>query len=270
VRRRAVDELAIHDIGDVDRSESQFDRLVGTSTIRVAPRDPRRTTIVLRGIRSGAQLAALLELLSGDPRAAADPESIRATLQWEPRAPSSGAAEALAAIALVLIAVVAVAIGLHGRTADIAYPADDAIYPRGQKKSRAEIVQLMDAEVMPWARATLGPIKGGPARITCETCHGRSPEERDWIMPAVAELPQPDLKEQGWEIYGGTMDAQMRNAIYGYLAESEKQAKATYMREVVMPGMAQILRRPAYDFTQPYEYNRSRHAFGCYHCHRVK
>jgi hypothetical protein len=42
------------------------------------------------------------------------------------------------------------------------------------------------------------------------------------------------------------------------------------MREVVMPGMAQLLRRPAYDFTQPYDYNRSRHALGCYHCHRVK
>ena len=49
----------------------------------------------------------------------------------------------------------------------------------------------------------------------------------------------------------------MRNAIYGYLAESDNQAKAGYMREVVMPGMARLLHRPAYDFTQPYEYNRS-------------
>ena len=63
---------------------------------------------------------------------------------------------------------------------------------------------------------------------------------------------------------------QMRNAIYGYIAESDKQTKATYMREIVMPGMAQLLHRPAYDFTRPYEYNRSRGAFGCYHCHRVK
>jgi hypothetical protein len=65
------------------------------------------------------------------------------------------------------------------------------------------------------------------------------------------------------------MDAQMRNAIYGYLAESDKQTKAAYMREVVMPGMARLLKRPAYDFTKPYEYNRSVLAFGCYHCHRV-
>jgi hypothetical protein len=71
-------------------------------------------------------------------------------------------------------------------------------------------------------------------------------------------------------VYGGTMDAQMRNAIYGYTAESENQAKAGYMREIVMPGMARLLRRPPYDFTRPYDYNRSHLAFGCYHCHRVK
>jgi hypothetical protein len=66
------------------------------------------------------------------------------------------------------------------------------------------------------------------------------------------------------------MDTQMRNAIYGYGAESDNQAKAAYMREVVMPGMARLLRRPAYDFTQSYEYNRTQHALGCYHCHRVQ
>src|SRR6202008_2120748 len=71
---------------------------------------------------------------------------------------------------------------------------------------------------------------------------------REGQMPAVAALPQPDVKERGWEAYGGGMDAQMRNAIYGYLADSEKQTKAGYMREVVMPGMARLLRRPAYDF----------------------
>jgi hypothetical protein len=89
-------------------------------------------------------------------------------------------------------------------------------------------------------------------------------------MPAVAALPQPDVTARGWETYGGVMDAQMRNAIYGYTAESDNQMKATYMREVVMPGMARLLRRPAYDFTRSYDYNRTRAAFGCYHCHRVQ
>ena len=89
-------------------------------------------------------------------------------------------------------------------------------------------------------------------------------------MPAVAALPEPHFKQLGWELYSTAMDAQMRNAIYGYLAESDNQARAAYMRQVVMPGMARLLHRPAYDFTKSYEYNRTRAAFGCYHCHRVQ
>jgi len=89
-------------------------------------------------------------------------------------------------------------------------------------------------------------------------------------MPAIAALPEPEVRDRGWERYSTAMDAQMRNAIYGYIAESDKQARAAYMREFVMPGMARLLERPAYDFTKTYEFNRSRHAFGCYHCHRVK
>jgi hypothetical protein len=42
------------------------------------------------------------------------------------------------------------------------------------------------------------------------------------------------------------------------------------MRKVVLPGMARLLKRPAYDFTRAYEYNRTRAAFGCYHCHKVR
>jgi hypothetical protein len=84
-----------------------------------------------------------------------------------------------------------------------------------------------------------------------------------------AALPLPVVRERGWETYHGGMDAQMRNAIYGYVAESDNQAKAAYMREIVVPGIARLLHRPAYDFTRSYDYNRSRRALGCYHCHRV-
>lgn len=270
VRCGAADELAIHDIGEVHRIQSRVERMLGVSTIEVWPRRPGPTGLVLRGIRRGDQLAALLELLSGDPRVSVDAESARAAIEWEPRLAPAGAREAVASIAAVLIALFAVVIGLHGHNATISYAADDAIYPNGEKRSRAEIVQFMQADVMPWARAALGQIKGGPGRITCDTCHGPHPDSRDWHMPAVAALPKPDVRQRGWEIYSGGMDAQMRNAIYGYAAESDKQAKAAYMREVVMPGMARLLHRPAYDFTQPYEYNRSRLAFGCYHCHMVR
>ena len=264
------DELALHDIGEITRTESRLDRLIGTSTIAVQPRDPQRATIVLGGVRHGAQLAALIELLAGDPRALVDPESVRAVMAWQPRTASAGAREALAGLAAVLIAAFAAAIGFHGTSITVTHGPDDPIDPGGRKRDRDAIVRFMNTDVLPWARATLGPLKGGPDRVTCQTCHGEDAESRGWRMPAVAALPEPDVRNGGWEMYSGGMDAQMRNAIYGYLADSDKQAKAAYMREVVMPGMSRLLHRPAYDFTRPYAYNRSRLAFGCYHCHRVK
>jgi hypothetical protein len=264
------DELAIEDVGEVHRDQATVDRLLGLSTIIVRPRRGRRPPFVIRHVRRGAHLAALLELLSGEPRVSWDPQSIRAALDWEPRHPAPAYREALVGLGAIAIAVVAVVAGLHGKTTAVVYPPDDAIAPGGVKKDRAAITLYMREEVMPWAQNALAPIVGGADRVRCETCHGKDPESRDWQMPAVAALPQPDVSMRGWETYGGTMDAQMRNAIYGYTAESDKLAKAAYMREVVMPGMARLLHRPPYDFTRPYDYNRSRMAFGCYHCHRVQ
>ena len=124
---------------------------------------------------------------------------------------------------------------------------------------------------MPWARAALGALKGGPDRVTCETCHGaagRRARLADAGGRGAAAARRCGIAAGKPTATG--MDAQMRNAIYGYVAESDNQAKAAYMREVVMPGMARLLHRPAYDFTQPYEYNRTQHALGCYHCHKVQ
>jgi hypothetical protein len=269
VPARPYEEVVLHDIGDVLRTQSRLDRVLGTSTITVLPRRHGVAPIVVSGIRRGTSFAALLELLSGDPRAMADVNSVRAALQWNPQptaAPFLGAAGALAAIAIALFAVV---VGLHGKSEPLIFAADDAIAPAGMKRSRAEIMRFMETEVMPWARVTLGRVKGGADRVTCETCHGRQAAARDWQMPAVSALPLPDVRDRGWETYNGVMDAQMRNAIYGYVAESDNQAKAAYMREVVVPGMAGLLRRPAYDFTRAYDYNRARRALGCYHCHQV-
>jgi hypothetical protein len=268
-----IDELLLHDIGEIHRTESRLGRMAGASTLSVHARDSRRPPIVLQRVRRGQQLAALLEWLSGEPnerRSALDAEAVAAAMAWTPQKTSSGYREATAGLAAVIVAVFAVAIGLHGKSAAPLPPApDDPIFVDGYKRARTEIVRYMEDEIMPWARATLGPLKGGSHRITCETCHGRNPDSRDWRMPAVAALPQPDVKGEGWEQYGGPMDAQMRNAIYGYVADSDKQTRAAYMRELVMPGMARLLHRPAYDFTRPYAYNRSRRAFGCYHCHLV-
>jgi hypothetical protein len=269
----AIDELVLHDVGDVVRIESRLDRLIGTSTLAVHARRPGAAPIVLRSIRRGGSLAALLELLSGDPQATRDADVIRAALAWNPRPPANPYREALGAVAAMLIAivaVVAVVVGLHGKAAPIAYAADDAIEPAGVKRDRAEIVAFMEREVMPWARTALARIAGGADRVSCETCHGGAPDQRGWQMPSVSALPLPDVLDRGWEIYNSTLDAQMRNAIYGYSAGSDNQAKAAYMREIVMPGMARLLHRPAYDFTRTYDYNRARRALGCYHCHRVK
>jgi hypothetical protein len=265
-----VDEIALDDIADVHLTQSRRDRLLGTSSLRVLSRRPNGTPVVLTGVRRAAQLAALLELLSGHPRAQFDADAVSAALVWEPHANTGGVLETVTALAVILVAVFAVVVSVRGHTVMATYAPDDPIYPNGEKRSRAEIVRFMEAEVMPWARDTFGRLKGGASRITCETCHGSNPDARQWQMPAVAALPQPDVRDEGWERYGGVMDAQMRNAIYGYLAESENQSRAGYMRERVMPGMARLLHRPAYDFTRTYAFNRSQLAFGCYHCHRVK
>jgi hypothetical protein len=266
---RHSQEIPLEDIGDIRRDESWVDAIAGTSTISIHARGRRRDPVVLAHVRRGAQLAALLELVCADPQGPWDPQSVSAALAWEPRTRVAGYREAALSSAALAAIVFVVAISLHGKTPAVIYPDDDSIYPKGVKKDPAAILRFMETEVMPWARATLGPLKGGADQVSCETCHGRSPLDRDWKMPAVATLPQPDVTLRGWEVYSAGMDAQMRNAIYGYIADTDNQRRAAYMREVVMPGMARLLHRPAYDFTRSYEYNRTHFAFGCYHCHRV-
>ena len=262
-------ELLIQDIGEIQRTDTPLARVFGLSTIIVHARDARRPPVVLRRVRRGAQLAAILELVAGEPSGSLDAEAVRATLAWEPRAERHGIREAFMVLVAAFAVVFAVGVGLHGKAAGITYASDDAIYPNGEKRDHAAIVRFMETSVMPWAREALGPIRGGANKVTCETCHAVAPQDRGWRMPAVAALPLPDMAVRGWETYSAGMDAQTRNAIYGYVAEADNQTKAAYMREVVMPGMSRLLHRPAYDFTKPYEYNRTRAAFGCYHCHQV-
>jgi hypothetical protein len=268
-----IDEIALQDIGEVVRTRSRIDRLLGTSTLIVHSRR-NRAPLALSGVRRGAQLAAVIELLGSDPRALSTPEAVAAALSWDPRSRQahfpSVWLEPLAAFGAVVIAILAVGFGPRRAAVTVSYTADDAIAPHGVKRGQTEIVRFMEAQVMPWAQTVIGRVKGGADRVTCETCHGPNPAARSWQMPAVAALPQPDVRERGWEVYSGGMDAQMRNAIYGYTADSGKLATAAYMREVVVPGMAALLHRPAYDFTRSYEFNRSRNALGCYHCHRVR
>jgi hypothetical protein len=268
ITRGGSSELALDDVGDILRKETALDRVCGTSTISVQPKTGG-APLTLTSVRRGAQLAALLELLAGDPRAPREVDAVRSALAWEPRPPSLDLRGALGGFVGVLIAIAAVAFGLHSTTVAVTYAADDALAPNGEKRSQEDIIRFMETDVMPWARVALGRLKGGADRVTCETCHGAHAAARGWAMPAVAALPQPDVRDRGLETQRN-IDAQIRNAIYGYVAESDNQVKAGYMREVIVPGIARILRRPPYDFTQSYEYNRSRRALGCYHCHQVQ
>jgi hypothetical protein len=172
---------------------------------------------------------------------------------------------ALFAPILLFVTLAAVVIGLSGHAVPVEYPADDAVRPGGVKRSEAEIRAFMERDVMPWATAALEPVVGR-GNVTCETCHGKQAEARGYVMPAVTALPNADVRR--WAETAGS-DSQVRNALHGYLAQGDNLAIAAHMRLVVTPGMATLLRRPAYDFAQTYEYNRSRAAFGCYHCHMV-
>ena len=200
---------------------------------------------MIRGVRRASQLAALVDLLATDPRARANVPAATRRDDVGAEDPDSGrpriARRHCGAVSTAVI-VFGIVTGLHGTGAPISYPADDAIYPNGRKRDRDEIVRFMEKRVMPWARQALAPIVGSPDLVTCNTCHGADAGDAGWHMPAVAALPRPAVRAAGWENYGGAMDDQMRNAIYGYGAESDRASRAAYMREVVMPGMAQAAR----------------------------
>jgi hypothetical protein len=264
-----IGEIAAHDIEGADLLCSSRQRLLGVSTLVVRSRrqvDPR---LVLRDIRHGPQLALVVQLLASerhiDDTLLRDASGKGAADPFHPR-------RTLTLLALTLAGASAlggVVVG-HTGASPVDYPPNDAIAPSGHKRSRAEIVAFMEREVMPFAKRALAPVVGSADRVTCATCHGKDAATRDWKMPGVNALPEPELRQAGLERSGRQLDAQIRNAIYGYLANEDHQGTMGYMRSVVMPGMATLLNRPAYDFTRSYDYNRSHAAVGCYHCHRIE
>src|SRR5215470_9279680 len=156
--RRESDELAVQDIADVQHREAWIDRLLGSSTVVVQSKHRRLAPLVLPHVRHGAQLAALLDLTSAEPTLGWDQQSVRAALRWKPRARIAGYREAALSVLTLVLAVFVVAISLHGKASAVIYPANDAIYPNGEKKDRADVVLFMESEVMPWARTALGPL----------------------------------------------------------------------------------------------------------------
>jgi cytochrome c553 len=275
VRRhgRTVEELLLDEVGGVRLTQSWWQRAAGTSTVQVRSR--RNGSLALANIYHGPQLALILQLraaeLFGDDGKDIDGEFFRSALG--PGAPSilrphqSWLLGATVAFALMFVGV---GVARHDSLPPVVYASDDPIAPHGQRRSTEEIVAFMEREVMPFARTALAPLVGGADQVTCETCHGSDAADRSWKMPGVRALPEPELRFAGLERARLWLDPQMRNAVYGYLAEEDKQSIAAYMRHVVMPGMATLMKRPAYDFAKSYGYNRSHAAVGCYHCHLVE
>jgi hypothetical protein len=262
-----LDEIVELDL----RPPTLVERVLQRRSVVLTRRARSERSLVLRNL-SRRLILALVQQLVGrqEVELTIDPALVEDAVRSATPIPI----RSLAATAGAVLAVVIVAIQIKGAEPPIAYPADDAIYPGGVKRDTAEIVRLMERDVMPWARRTLGPIVGGADRVTCATCHGADGETRRWAMPGVSELPYPKVRAgafDGGELYAWlSPDPQLRNAVYADLAQDDRQATAAYMRQVVMPGMARLLGRPAYDFASSYGTNRAQFAFGCYHCHRVR
>ena len=272
-KNRTLDELALADIDAVSLTQTWWQRAAGTSTVHVSS-NRRGSALHLANIQHGPQLALVLQLrateLFGDDMNLDADFFRRALGPTTPPLLRPHRAFALVATIFFAVAIGIIQLARHSSLPPVVYAFDDSIVPRGSRRSAEEIVTFMEREVMPFAREALGPIVGGKDHVTCETCHGADAKQRNWKMPGVRALPEPELRLAGLEHAGSSVDPQMRNAVYGYLAEANKQSIAAYMRQVVMPGMAKLMHRPAYDFAKSYGYNRSRAAVGCYHCHLVE
>ena len=275
VRRRGhiLQELALDDVTSVRLTQSWHERLAATSTVHIDSRR-QKSAVALRAIHQGPQLALVLQLLSVD-RAGGQNEIDReflagALAPTAPRLMHPRIGLLMAATLAFALTFGIIGVARHHSPVPITYAADDPIAPNGHRRSNAEIAAFMERDVMPFARQVLAPIEGGAANVTCETCHGVDASSRQWQMPGVRALPAPALRLAGMERVGFWLEPQIRNAVYGYLAEEDKQSTAGYMRAVVMPGMAKLMHRPAYDFTKSYGYNRTHAAVGCYHCHLVE
>jgi hypothetical protein len=273
-RHRTIQELALDDVESVRLTQTWWQRVLGTSTVTVHSRRKGAGPLKLAHITHGPQLALILQLrateLFGDDARNLDTEFFRSALG--PGAPSLlRPNRVLASAATIAFAVIfgVMTMARHSSLPPVSYAADDPIAPNGRRRSTEEIAAFMEREVMPFARRALAPLVGGPQNVTCLTCHGADADARSWHMPGVRALPEPELRLAGLERAKLWLDPQMRNAVYGYLAQEDNQYIAAYMRQVVMPGMARLMKRPAYDFARSYGYNRARAAVGCYHCHLV-
>ena len=182
-RHCTVNELALHDIESVTLTQTRWQRATGTSTVCVCSRR-NGATLELTNIRHGPQLALILQLrateLFSDDARQLDAEFFRSALG--PDAPSLLRPRRGFVLASTLaFALVFCIIGLarHSSLPPVVYADDDAVAPHGTRRSTDQIAAFMEREVMPFARHALGPLVGGAANVTCETCHGEDAKQRN-------------------------------------------------------------------------------------------
>ena len=270
--KRTLQELPLDDIQTVHLTQNRWQRIAGTSSVHVTSgRDG--SVLRLANIHHGPQLALVLQLRATElfEGKALNADFFRSALG--PAAPSILRPHPGFAFAAILVfALIAGVVGLARSSSlpPIVYADNDPVAPHGDRRAASEIAAFMERDVMPFARTALGPVVGGADKVSCETCHGVDATQRNWRMPGVRALPEPELRLAGLERARLWIDPQIRNAVYGYVAEEHNQSVAGYMRQVVMPGMARLMHRPPYDFAKSYGYNRARAAVGCYHCHLVE
>src|SRR5258706_4002391 len=182
LRRGAVaGEMALHDIASIEVQASPIARVTGVGTIVVRSRRAGDAPLKIPRVVLARRTALTLNLLVADVRGVPPDESVAALpLPSIWRVPSTMRLQAaLVGPSILLLMVVAILIGLSTHDVQVAIAADDPIRPHGMKRSRAEIDQFMESEVMPFARHALEPVVGR-GNVTCLTCHGKDAEARGW------------------------------------------------------------------------------------------
>ena len=249
-----------------------LDRLLGTSTIAVHPRGRRRAARP-RPRSAAARSSPRCSSCSPAIRARrATPRRSASALAWEPRPPALDLRGALAGFVGVLIAIVR-----RRRSACTARRRPSPtrptmrIAPSGEKRSEAEIIAVHgsrgDAVGARHASADQGRrrprhVRDLPRRAAPRRAAGgcrRSPRCRSpTCATRLGNLPARH----------GRADAQRDLRLPRRVRQSGK-GRPTCARSSCRAWRACSI-GPPYDFTQPYEYNRSRRALGCYHCHQVQ
>ena len=184
-------------------------------------------------------LAALLEWLSGEPGERGPILDAKALRQRWPgihqltRVPQGAGGLAAAVVAVFVI-------GLRRRPSRHAPRRSDLL--TGVKRTRAEIVaswKTRSCRGRGRPRSLRAEVTGSPAKPVA-----RNPRSATGV-PAVAALPQPDVRTADGNTTAGRWT---RRCAAIWLRRRVRQTGQGAMREIVMPGMAQLLHRPACDF----------------------